>query len=436
MKHIHFTSLTKGCYEFVSLVVLPILLMGCSELELKRQTLIHSETVSEVTATSAKIQAAVTSISDQAQTMGLCYSTTSSPTVNNAIADLGKAQKGPISATLQSLHFNQTYFVRIFVKENNQIDYGKTLSFTTINIALPRVSITENTNITAQSAAFTCKVTPANDGILGTVSQVGICWNTLENPTLNDNSSTKSFQSATFASQVTDLQVNTTYYFRAYAINEAGIGYSATQQLTTLDGLPEITTTTIGSITGNSAVSGGTITDNGGFYISSRGICWHTHSSPTIQHSLTKDGTGTGSYSSYLHNLAPNTTYYLRAYATNEAGTAYGQEKSFTTLDILPSVTTATISAITDTSAVSGGSITDNGGYEITQRGICWSASKSPTLNDYYSDNGRGMGTFTSQLIHLTPQTTFYVRAYAKNQAGTAYGEEKSFTTTASQRVP
>ena len=95
--------------------------------------------------------------------------------------------------------------------------------------------------------------------------------------------------------------------------------------------LASLTTTTASSVTENSAESGGNISSDGGSSVTARGVCWSTSSNPTITDSTTNNGSGTGSFSSSLSGLSANTTYYIRAYATNNAGTAYGGEKSFTT---------------------------------------------------------------------------------------------------------
>ena len=98
--------------------------------------------------------------------------------------------------------------------------------------------------------------------------------------------------------------------------------------------LPTLTTT-ISSINGTSAVSGGDITNNGGGAVTSRGICWGTSSNPTIGDNSTVNGSGTGSFTSNLSGLTRNTTYYVRAYAINSAGISYGNEWSFTTTNVI-----------------------------------------------------------------------------------------------------
>jgi hypothetical protein len=95
--------------------------------------------------------------------------------------------------------------------------------------------------------------------------------------------------------------------------------------------IPTINTTSATSITQTTASGGGNVTSDGGATVTAKGVCWSTSASPTISNSHTTDGTGTGTYSSSLTGLTVSTLYYLRAYATNSAGTAYGSQVSFTT---------------------------------------------------------------------------------------------------------
>lgn len=196
--------------------------------------------------------------------------------------------------------------------------------------------------------------------------------------------------------------------------------------------LPVLTTTNTGNITLTTATSGGNITADGGADITARGVVWNTSSNPTISLvTRTTDGTGIGSFTSNLTNLTPNTTYYVRAYATNSVGTAYGNEVTFTTSAIqLPVLTTLAISNITDNSASSGGNITSDGGGSITARGVVWSTTQNPTIAlTTKTTDGSGSGNFTSNITGLIANTQYYVRAYATNSAGTIYGNEVTLTT-------
>ena len=110
---------------------------------------------------------------------------------------------------------------------------------------------------------------------------------------------------------------------------------------------PALTTTTVTSVTETTATSGGNVTSNGGSAVIASGICWSTSANPTIADSKTIDGTGTGAFSSQLTGLTGNTLYYVRAYATNSAGTGYGEQKSFTTHQ--PVIPVFTVSSTTVT---------------------------------------------------------------------------------------
>lgn len=192
---------------------------------------------------------------------------------------------------------------------------------------------------------------------------------------------------------------------------------------------PAVTTSSITNITTSTATGGGDVISKGKSKVIRRGVCWSTSQNPTIKDNHTSDGAGMGSYTSSITGLAPNTTYYVRAYAFNKAGTAYGSEVSFTTLASLPTVTTSGITSITSNTARGGGDVTYDGGATVSARGICWSTSQNPTINDSHTSNDNGTGNFTSSITGLAPNTTYYVRAYATNKAGTAYGSQESFTT-------
>ena len=96
----------------------------------------------------------------------------------------------------------------------------------------------------------------------------------------------------------------------------------------------------------------------------------------------------------------------------------------------LPTIATISISNINQSSATSGGNISSDGGATVTARGVCWSTSQNPTIDNSKTTNGTGVGIYSSSISGLTLLTTYYVRAYASNSVGTAYGNQLSFTTT------
>ena len=123
------------------------------------------------------------------------------------------------------------------------------------------------------------------------------------------------------------------------------------------------------------------------------------------------------------------TTYYVRAYAVTADGTTYGDQKTFTTRDGIPEVSTTSVTDIMYTHATCGGMVTDDGGLTVTARGVCWSTNQNPTIMDSHTTNGSGIGNFTSSMTGLMPNTVYYVRAYATNSNITIYGMELNFIT-------
>ena len=196
-------------------------------------------------------------------------------------------------------------------------------------------------------------------------------------------------------------------------------------------GLPIVSTSVMRNITTNYAEGGGEVKLSGGAPVSRHGLCWSLTPGPTLTTGQkTWDGMGTGTFTSTLKWLSPGTTYYVRAYATNGAGTGYGNEVSFTTSsEAVAPIVKASVGGIEETSVSLGGEVLNDGGTEVTARGVCWSTSNGPVLTDSKTTDGSGTGKFTSTPTGLTPATTYYIRAYATNAAGTKYGEEHSFTT-------
>ena len=199
----------------------------------------------------------------------------------------------------------------------------------------------------------------------------------------------------------------------------------------TIASFPTVTTTAVTDIAQTTATSGGNVTSDGGATVTLRGVCWEIYPNPTTADYKTTDGSGTGVFVSNLTGLTANTLYYVRAYAQNSAGIGYGNELTFTTLPnpVIPTVTTTAVTDITQTTATSGGNITSDGGATVTLRGVCWNTYPNPTTADYKTTDGSGTGVFVSNLTGLTANTFYYVRAYAQNSAGIAYGSELTFTT-------
>ena len=206
--------------------------------------------------------------------------------------------------------------------------------------------------------------------------------------------------------------------------------------------LPTVDTFQVQEITGTTAHCLGYVTDNGNATIIAKGFCWSTTKNPSLENGFTIKADSRRNEPAYLSftatitGLNPNTTYYVRAYATNEKGTAYGEELSFTTLEEiiieLPEVRTVSVTEITHNSAVVTGEVVSDGGAEVTSRGFVWNSchieDDSP-IEDYNVEVDAGTGTFTYTLSGLLPNTEYWVYAYAVNSEGRTTGEHHYFTT-------
>jgi hypothetical protein len=233
------------------------------------------------------------------------------------------------------------------------------------------------------------------------------------------------------------------YYNGTTWVKLAAGGYG--QSLVMCDGVPawggcvpKVATGSSSAVSYTSLTTGGNVVAEGGFSVSSRGVCWSTSPNPTVTLTTkTIDGAGIGNFTSSITGLTPNTTYYVRAYATNSVGTDYGADSILVTNALAPpTINTTTVSGISYTSANCGGSVTNDGGTDVTVRGVCWSTSPNPTVAlSTKTADGTGAGTFASSITGLTGGTTYYVRAYATNSVGTAYGTQQTFTTTIASSI-
>ena len=211
---------------------------------------------------------------------------------------------------------------------------------------LPEITTTAAGTITSTSVASGGNITfDGNDPITAR----GICWNTTGNPTIADQKTIDGSGKGTFNSSITALNPGTTYYICAYATNSVGTAYGNVITFKTTATKPTLTTVAVTEITANSATSGGDISNDGGATVSARGVCWSTNPNPTTDSFKTTDGAGPGTFSSALTNLASGTIYYVRAYATNNIGTSYGNEVSFSTPSVYASFISDAIKSVVST---------------------------------------------------------------------------------------
>jgi hypothetical protein len=363
---------------------------------------------------------------------GICWATTTAPTTaGTCSAEAGGM--GIFTASMTGLAAATTYFVRAFAVNGGGTSYGNEVGFTTLATSVPVLTTRPVIGISSSIAG--------SGGVISTdggasITGKGVCWSLNPGPTVADTKTTDGAGTASFSSTMTGLNPLTTYYVRAWATNALGTAYGSQLAFTTTDlvtpgpTVPVVGTST-SAITGSStASSGGYVSNDGGSPVSARGVCWSTVQNPTLADSCsTGGGTGIGYFSSTVTGLTGcGVVYYVRAYATNGTGTAYGNQSTVST-GLLATVTTAPVTGIGISGATSGGTIGDNGGCAITQKGVVWSWNPAPTLSSPKTAEGSGDSSFVSGLAPLYANRSYYVRAYATNSVGTAYGQQVVFTT-------
>lgn len=388
--------------------------------------------------TNMSVQSGGTIISDGGSSIldkGICLSTVNSlPTISDTSVSVG-AGSANFSAMVNNLLGGKRYFIRAYARNAQGLQYASNVIQVNTSAALPpSMSGSTVSNITRTSARFSGSVT-SNQGAL--ITEYGFCYGTTPNPTIAQ-SRIRYFGNVNtvFSGTASGLLPGTSYYVRTYAFNSAGgPSYSATSTyFNTLPiALPTVVTIGSSSASFTSVTLSGSVTDDGGanvfergFYYTSTGI--PNQSSPFIVAS----GTGLGNYSVTLNGLNPNTVYNFVAYAKNATGTTLSTAVlNFRTLTPNPpTITTTSMSSITTNSFQSGGNILADGGAPIIQRGICWNTSGTPTMANNITNNGVGVGSFTSIANSLAPYTTYYVRAYAINSGGiVGYGNQISVQT-------
>ena len=314
--------------------------------------------------------------------------------------------------------FNANAQESFFRGNNNYQAFAPTISATTVVSNISRYGASSGGTITNNGGAI--------------IIASGICWSSISNtPTISDSKTTDGTGIGTFVSSLTGLTAGVTYHVRSYATNSVGTSYGTVQTFMTTSISPSISTpvlTTISpasSIGTTSAVVGGNVTDEGLTQVSARGIVYGTTAGSSTYTVTT--GSGAGTFTTTLTGLTAGTRYFVRSFATNVQGTAYGAEINFTTLTRPTVSVTATITSITGSTATGGGTISADGGASVLARGLVWGTTSGAST--FSTTTGAGTGTYTSSLNSLSNGTTYFVRAFATNSVGTSYGPEISFAT-------
>ncbi|MDO8557494.1 MAG: LamG domain-containing protein [Candidatus Jorgensenbacteria bacterium] len=220
---------------------------------------------------------------------------------------------------------------------------------------------------------------------------------------------------------------------KVYQYSITSFGYGSYVSFATITASPVVTTQAASSVSSTTATANGNITDIGGSSPTTRGFKYGLTETDTW--TVSESGTyDTGAYTGSLTGLSPGTTYYVRSFATNAQGTAYGSYVSFATPAVAPTITTSGITNIGVSSSTLNGNITATGGANATARGFKYGLTQDDTWT--VSESGSyGTGEYSLLVSELSAGVTYYVRAFATNSGGTSYGSYTSFTTGESQEI-
>lgn len=380
---------------------------------------------------------------------GVVYSVTSlndNPFMGGpGVIDLASATAatGIFSVNVTALAASTTYSFRAYALTNVGISYTNTIGTFTTPTG-PLINAPTVTEVTSTSAKLGATVT-SSGGL--TVLQRGVVFSSTNvNPQIG-GAGVSSFMATstglgTFTVNVTGLQANTLYYFKAYAINSVATSYTTVGTFTTVGSLATLSNPTIKNLTATSVEIGATVVDNGQLAISERGFIYSptsVNSNPFIGGNGVVKRVVSGDVGVMLRlltGLAENTSYTFKAYAINGLGTAYGSAYAFFTTMPPLTVNSPTASDVADTTAKLGGTVVSDQSTTVDARGVVYSNDPAtpPTINGpgviQVIDPGTGtMGVFTVDVSGLNPDTRYYFRAYATNSSGTSYSDVLDFTT-------
>ena len=339
-----------------------------------------------------------------------------------------ECQSSEFNYELNGLSRNTTYYFKSSSENSVGSAESELVSFTT-KAELPAVITGDVSDIEGYSASVSGSI--EDDGG-AEITDKGFVYGTSSGPDMETGYMMSAGSgSDPFSLSLSELSPNRTYYIRAYAVNSAGVSYGEEHVFTTKVALPSVGTISLEGKTSSMLKLTALILDDGGaapyeagFYYSLSEGC-----DPETAYKVAGELAGNG-FTAEISGLSRVTEYHVRAYAVNSAGESVGDVVSFVTSPELPIVETAEITEVTESGAVCGGNIVDDGGSEVTARGVVWSTSPDPvvTLSTKTSD-GTGAGMFTSTISGLLPGTKYYVRAYASNSGGVSYGDVHTFTT-------
>lgn len=390
--------------------------------------------VSDIKTTSAIVSAEITFEGTPRYTeRGFVYGNTQNPTIETASkASVAVNEEKKYSYSLKELKYGEKYYVRAFAINAAGTSYSTNQETFTTSATLPTVSMYSVDNLDAdkKTAMLHGSIDSQGDPLY---DERGFVYSKNKNtPTLSDQYiKVEGSGKGTYEAQISNLELKTTYYARAYAKNDGGVAYSEAAVQFSLSGsspvvsVAEATDINLENLT---AILHGSIDAVGSPKYTEKGFVYsNVNTVPsTSDKTVSVTGTSSGSYYANISGLALNKTYYVRAYAKNETGIVYSAKTvNFSTAPTKPTVSMRAITNVdrTKLSALLQGNIDSPGVPKYTEKGFVYSATNStPSLNDsFIKVSGTCSGSYEITLTGLSLGKTYYVRAYAINAGGTVY---------------
>ena len=372
---------------------------------------------------------------------GFCYRTgTSEPTVNDETVKVPGSGGGSFSTKVSGLELQETYTVRSYIIQNDNIFYGESRTFNTISGA-PSVTTSAVTDIGASEATFNAYV---SDQGIPAYSERGFCYSTGGQPTISDNKRVVYGNGeGDYSLEVSDLEFDTYYYVRAYVVQNGSTYYGNTVTFSTTYTPTEVVTYAVTDIGTDAATFNGEIEEVGDPKCTQYGFCYSSSTyNPTINdRKESRYGGYNGRISMDVDGLQEGTTYYVRAFAVQNGEPVYGETVSFTTAE-LPVVETLNATNVEPIdmggglffqySATLNGQVVSPGSPAYTSRGFAYGTTMNPsaTVDNSVTVSGRGStGKYSTTVTDLMANRTYYVRAWVRTESGYVYGESVKIST-------
>ena len=374
---------------------------------------------------SVRINVNIESLGDiSIKSIGVCYSKTGTPSITSDTTTILHSNiiDKSFSVSVKNLTVNTKYFIRSFINTSLGAFYSDEINVTTKQYTQGTFGDVVITSLSNLSADAKVNILTLGDA---PIKSMGLCFSTTNDPVFKTDSSTLIHSNKTdqiFTLALRNIKENTKYYVRAFINSDAGIAYSNSFFFTTL-GRPTIANINPSSYIGRTnAIIDSYVTSENGGQVTENGFLLGT-----VKYVVPVNGSLKMNYE--LTSLIGNTNYTAYAFATNKYGTGLSQPFNFLTGPTEHILNTGSVSDIFSKNAKSTVLVVSDGGSSITEMGICLSTKINPSISDriYYGS----LSNMTNKILlsGLTYDSTYYIRAYAKNKVGITYGEVIVFTT-------